>query len=342
MNELALQLQQYGTVQRIPYRNTYDRLLRSISVLFAQHEISDLRRQLSTLPVDVIHVNKQNLEDGLELLIAADQARIPMVATIHVTRTMSQLKSLGAGIRDLISFRVLRRLNSQLITIAESGRKDLSAIQFPQQRLHLVRNGVRQADLGDKHQIRSSWGCDPGDFILGCIARLEPQKNPLFLIKLLAQLPNHVKVVWIGDGSLRDALHHEAMKHGVGNRLVMPGWQQNARSSLAGFDMFVLPSYYEGLPFAVLEAMAAGLPCLVSDVDGVAEAVRHRQTGFTCPVNDTESWLNAIHESLTTPSLLAEMGCRGLRRYQEIFSINAMAKNTVAVYETAIAAKSCS
>ena len=63
---------------------------------------------------------------------------------------------------------------------------------------------------------------------------------------------------------------------------------------MAGFDMFVLPSLYEGFPFAILEAMAAGLPCVASNVDGVGEAILNGQTGWLCPPNAGDLWLARI------------------------------------------------
>src|SRR5262249_20757357 len=147
---------------------------------------------------------------------------------------------------------------------------------------------------GDRDALRRDWRCGSDDIVLGCVARIEPQKNPLFVPELLAQLPPNVRVVWIGDGSLREALRQSAAALGVADRLILPGWQHNARASMVAFDLFVLPSRYEGFPFAILEAMAAGLPCVVSDVDGVAEAVVDGQTGYVCPPNALDVWLDRI------------------------------------------------
>ncbi len=189
----------------------------------------------------------------------------------------------------------------------------------------------------DREALRRSWGCDSNDLVLGCIARIEAQKNPLFVPTLLAGLPRNVRVVWIGDGSLRESLRQKATELGVADRLVLPGWQHDARSLLCGFDLFVLPSIYEGFPLAILEAMAAELPCVVSDVDGVAEAVVDGETGFVCPPNATEMWLERIRRYADDSVLRERAGTLAAARYRERFSLEAMARNTARVYASGCA-----
>ena len=336
MDELSLSLSEFGPVHRWKYQNTYDRKLRSIGAVMAFREIRTLRHMLSRLPVDVIHLNKQNLEDGLDLLAAAEGSNLPSVTTIHVTRSMRNLKSAAAGLRDFVSRWTLRRSKSPLIAIANAGVDDLARIDIPKGRLNLVWNGVGSASQEDRAMIRSKWGCIEGDFVLGCVARIESQKNPLFLLPLLAQLPQHVKLVWIGDGSLRETMLQHARDLGISDRVVSPGWQHNAGKLMPGFDLFVLPSIYEGFPFAILEAMAAGLPCLASDVDGVAEAVIDSKTGYVCPTNDSSVWLKRLRECVDDPARMTAFGRAGHSRYLEHFSLEAMAQKTLCVYENAI------
>ena len=332
MDELSTQLAEQGAVHRIDYRNTYDRRTRSLGAMLARRDIRRLTRELAGLRADVIHLNKQNLEDGLDLLLAARNAEIPVVATVHVTRTMSGLRSVGGSVRDWLSARVLRSVPCPLIAIAQSGLTDLTALGIDRSRLHLVWNGVGDSLPNDREALRRFWGCGSNDVVLGCIARIEAQKNPLFVVPLLTGLPRNVRVVWIGDGSLRESLQQRATEFGVSDRLVLPGWQHDARSMLCGFDLFVLPSIYEGFPLAILEAMAAGLPCVVSDVDGVAEAVVDGETGFVCPPNATEMWLERIRRYAADPALRERAGTLAAARYRERFSLAAMAGNTARVY----------
>ncbi len=337
MDELAALLAHQGSVHRIDYRNTYDRRSRSVGAMLARRDIQRLTRELAGLRADVIHLNKQNLEDGLDLLTATKHAGLPAVATVHVTRTMSRLRSVGGTVRDWLSARVLRSVSCPLIAIAQSGVDDLTALGIERSRLHLVWNGVGEPLPNDRNALRRAWGCESDSVVLGCIARIEAQKNPLFVPELLTKLPKNVRVVWIGDGSLRASLQQKASELGVADRLVLPGWQHDARSMLCAFDLFVLPSIYEGFPLAILEAMAAALPCVVSDVDGVAEAVVDGETGFVCPPNATEMWLERIDRYATNPALRERAGTLAAARYRERFSLEAMARNTARVYTSVCA-----
>jgi glycosyltransferase involved in cell wall biosynthesis len=204
--------------------------------------------------------------------------------------------------------------------------------------VHPVWNGVPFAKFSsvDRAAMRTEWRCQPGDIFLGCVARLEQQKDPLFALELLRQLPAHVKLVWVGDGRLRGDFERMIQHYGLSTRVFLEGWRTDARQRLAGFDIFLLPSEYEGFPFAVLEAMAAGLPCVVSDVDGTREAVIDGETGYLCRPRDSQQWLARIGQLLIDADLRQRMGSQGLERMREHFSLEAMARGTVQVYEKAL------
>ncbi len=286
MGGLAELLHPFAKVHRVPYVNMYDRPLRTLGSVLDRRTIARLTNQFRQIAPDIIHVNKQNLEDGLDLLLAARRSGLPHVTTIHITHSMASLSAIGGRLRDWVARRVLRKPSDHYLAIAESGHRELKdylATDDCQRNVHLVHNGVSLPPVGDRQSMRRQWKCAPGDIILGCVARIEKQKNPLFMIDLLARLPKNVRLVWVGDGRLRADFEAAAARAGVTDRLIIEGWRTDARSRMAGFDIFVLPSQFEGLPLAVLEAMSAGLPCLVSDTDGTREALLDRECGRLLP-----------------------------------------------------------
>jgi glycosyltransferase involved in cell wall biosynthesis len=335
MDKLGQLLQPWATVYREQYTNTYDRRLRSIGAVLDRALIRRMCDRFRNLRPDLIHINKQNLEDGLDLVVAAAKSDLPFVSTIHITRDPASLRALGGSIRGWIARSVLRRTASPCLAIARVCSEDLVA-QFgntvPPSRIHCVLNGVREAPVADREAIRREWGCNGSDFVLGCLARIESQKNPLFLVSLLPELPEHVRLVWVGDGRLRDKLLSTANQLGVRHRVHVDGWRSDARSRLAGFDLFALPSQYEGFPLAVLEAMAAGLPCVASDVDGTRDAIVHGKSGYLCPPNDRDVWLSCLRTLIADGSQRKTIGQSARSRYLECFSLDAMARGTVKVY----------
>jgi glycosyltransferase involved in cell wall biosynthesis len=329
----------FGKVTRIPYRNTYDRLLRVGGSVLALSTIKRTRDFFLAAKADVLHINKQNIEDGLDLLMAAKEAKMPTVSTIHIARSMTNLRSRGGFVRDWVSSRVLQRSPAHFITVARHCSEQLlqNCPVLNPTCVHAVWNGVGAAPDADRQTIRSQWGAQPDDLVLGCMARLEQQKDPLFALELLRKLPPNVKLVWVGDGRLRADFERAVQNYGLGSRVRLEGWRADARQRLAGFDIFVLPSEYEGFPFAVLEAMAAALPCVVSDVDGTREAVIDGETGFLCQPRDTDPWLARIGLLLNDPPMRQRLGTEGLKRMSQYFSLEAMARGTLQVYEQVIA-----
>lgn len=339
MDELAARCVPFGAVTRLDYCNTYDRLLRSGGAVLARPTIRRMEKFFRERQPEVIHINKQNVEDALDLQLAANRAGIPVVATVHIARSMSQLRARAGALRDWMANRVLCREPSHYITVAGHCSEQLLECcrQLERERVHAIWNGVSPAPDADRQLVREQWGCHDSDIVLGCVARLEKQKDPLFALELLRKLPRHVHLAWVGDGRLRAEFLKATSVCGLSHRVHFDGWKAEARSRMAGFDIFILPSEYEGFPFAVLEAMAASLPCVVSDVDGTREAVVDGLTGYLCPTRQAKPWHERLTELTTDYGKRQRMGRQGLERWREHFSLEAMARATVQVYEKVLA-----
>src|SRR4029079_9850445 len=137
--------------------------------VFARRTISGLAKRFTDLRPDVLHVNKQNLEDGLDLLIAADRARLPVVSTVHVTRKMSGLGSMFGSVRDWVARRTLRRIRGEYIAVAEAARRPLAEVLSDREGVHhthAVCNGITKAMAGDRKSLRTEWKCRPEEIVL--------------------------------------------------------------------------------------------------------------------------------------------------------------------------------
>lgn len=336
MDEFAATMQSCANVIRIPMTNTYHRRSRLLGAVLDRKGRRTAEECFRSLAPDIVHINKQNLEDGLELVLAGSSSRIPAVATIHVTRSAAELGAVAGGLRDFVTRRTLRRARLPLVGTSPTCTQDLKRfIGDNKIRCHNVTNGAFRAG-SDRASARRIGGVSDTGLVIGTLARIEQQKNPLFVPKLLSQLPEKVQFLWIGDGSMREELEAEAQKLGVSDRLMITGWMPDARDLLAGLDVFVLPSLFEGFPFAILEAMSAGLPCVVSDVDGTRDSVTDNVCGHRCPVDDLPVWHAAMSQLLTSQDLREQMGAAAKARYEQEFSLETMATRTAEVYEDVI------
>lgn len=146
--------------------------------------------------------------------------------------------------------------------------------------------------------------------VIGAIGRLDPQKGFDVLVQAIAALPTATLVI-VGDGAEHRNLERQARELGVSNRVVITGWREDARSLLSGFDIFALPSRFEGFPLVVLEAMQAGVPVVATAVGSVSEAVIDGETGLIVPEEDAAALARALASLLADEPLrrrLAEAG----------------------------------
>jgi glycosyltransferase involved in cell wall biosynthesis len=189
--------------------------------------------------------------------------------------------------------------------------------------LRTIRNGVPEpGPAGPDPRL----GELPGP-VTGFLARLDPQKDPLTLVAAARrrELPGTVAVV--GTGRL-DAQVQAAAGDGV----VHIPYEPPVERWLRGFDLFVLPSLWESLPIAVLEAMACGLPVLATDVGGTAEAVQEGVTGRLVPPSDPDALAGALAAMLADPEGLARMGAAAHDAAAERFSLARAVDELEALY----------
>jgi glycosyltransferase involved in cell wall biosynthesis len=166
---------------------------------------------------------------------------------------------------------------------------------------------------------------------IGSVGRLATQKAYDAIVRLLGRLPD-VTAILVGDGPEADALESLATQLGVADRLVITGWVDDPQAYLAAMDVFVLPSRFEGLPLAVLEAMRAGRAVVATDVGSVGEAVEHGATGLLVPPGDEDALATAVSSLLRDRELREAMGGRARDVAAERFSSTRMARDFEALY----------
>jgi glycosyltransferase involved in cell wall biosynthesis len=167
------------------------------------------------------------------------------------------------------------------------------------------------------------------------VARLDQQKGHTVLFEAIRELPD-VLFVLAGDGPERAVLEAKARELGIDDRVVLLGHRSDIRDLLAACDLFVLPSNYEALGLAVLEAMAAGRAVVATAVGGIPEAVLNGVTGVLVRPRDPSALASAIRTLLADPVLAHSMGAAGMSRVQQEFSSATMVQRVTRIYEEAL------
>ncbi len=166
------------------------------------------------------------------------------------------------------------------------------------------------------------------------IGRLEEQKNPFALLEAVKGLD--VELLMIGNGSLRGALEAKAQAEGLPVRFLGNLPHTALPEYLSSSQLFVLPSFYEGHPKTLIEAMACGLPVIGADVPGVRELIRHRETGYLCGTSPEEIRA-AIQEVLGDPGLQARIGRNAREFVVEHFALERVAQQELELLSAVVA-----
>lgn len=339
MDELAGRCAPFALVTRGQYRNTYDHKMRSLTTSFNWGVSARIAREWEALTPDVIHLNKQNLEDGLDLLRAVRGCRVPSVCTIHLTQTARYLRGKVPWLRDWLSHNALVKYRGVIIAVQEARRKELSDFLGDRVRTRTIFNGVPVADdsaMGDLRKAkRAELGFTDGDFLVLGLGRLVEQKRPFRFLETASDLHRNfaeAKFLWVGDGALSTQWAEWIRRRGLNSVISCAGWQKETLPFLLAGDLLLHVAEYEGLPLAILEAMAAGLPCAITR-DLAAEVSMFD--------DDTVLFLDdsaALAECLRDRSRLRRVAQSARRLVQTKLSLRAMIESYEQVYHEVVEA----
>jgi glycosyltransferase involved in cell wall biosynthesis len=199
---------------------------------------------------------------------------------------------------------------------------------IPERRVEVIYNGVsleRRTDstAAIRSEVRSALNLAAHQFVIIQVARLDYLKDHRTAIDALTRLVVMVPeatLLLVGDGPERSGIEREIEMRGLGRHVRLLGVRRDVERLLASADVFLLTSISEGIPVTLIEAMAAGLPVVSTDVGGVAEIVRDGETGFLAQAHDGHGLAESLKRLADDVPLRAAMGQRGLARAHERFS----------------------
>jgi len=252
---------------------------------------------------------------------------------MHITQSAAYLRASMAAPRDFVSRRALRRFPGLLVTTPGSRERDLAEFVGSQERVRTVLNGVPIPNVKalneQRPSKRQSLGIRDDELLFVAVGRMMPQKRPLLFLeiaeRILPKLPN-ARFLWIGDGDLAAAFD---AKNCLGEKVRRLPWQIDAPAFLAAADVFLHVAEFEGLAFAILEALAAGLPCAITP-NLLAEMPFLNSTNAMA-ITENDAWLADVKN----PAI--GKAARELAARQ--FSFASMAANYETIYREVIASK---
>jgi glycosyltransferase involved in cell wall biosynthesis len=288
--------------------------------------------------IDVLHTHGGVA--GLYGRLAARRAGTPVVVhTVHGIHYLHYRNPVFR--RALIGLeRRLGRRTDAVVFVSEADLVRARALRLaPADRLRLIRNGVdtlTAAEAWRVEALRKELGIEPGEVVIGAISRLHRQKGVAFLIDaarpVLERFPN-ARFLVAGGGPLETALASAVRERGLGRAFRLLGERSDAKELLALFDVFALPSLWEGLPLVLIEAAGLARPIVASDIDGVREVLRGGETGLLVPPGDPAALAAAILRLLEDKAMGRRLGEKARAGIPPAFSRSRMIAETQALYK---------
>ena len=304
--------QSLPSVRKIPLSVRNDLDLRGVPAL---------RRLIRQERYDIVHLHTKRAH-ALSLWLPRGE-RAPKYL---VTRRMDYPEPRNCYTRYLYNRRV-----DGVVAISRSVADRLSEAGVNRRPIRLIYSGIDPGPF--KGPLKDQRPNEPP--IVAILAVLEERKGHRFLLdaaRVLKERGRRIKYVFAGDGSQKAQLQRMVQRLGLREEVSFVGFVKDVPKFLSSIDVLVLPSLYEGLGVAALEAMAAGKPVVATRVGGLAESIIDGETGFLVPSRDATALAEAIQKLVADPFMARAMGQKGTARVLSIFTMERMARQNEAYY----------
>ncbi len=288
-----------------------------------------VRRLLKAIQPDILHTHLYH-GNFYGRLAALGLGLKGVVAAVHNTYSQVKLH------RRLANFLLAQVTDRVLVGSPQVWRDVRRYDGIPASRLLLLPYGIRLQELETaetREGARTRLGVS--GFCLGAVGRLEEQKGHEFLLAALPRLRQemgNLTVLLVGDGRLQPQLENQARELGVADLVKFLGTRRDLPLIYRALDLYVQPSLWEGLSLAMLKAMGAGLPVVVSRVSGAVEVISEGLNGRLVPPGDESALAAAILELYRQPELRRRLGTNARKTVRENYSLEAMLRRLEDLY----------
>lgn len=231
------------------------------------------------------------------------------------------------------------RFADHVVTVSEGQREKVLKLGVKANNLSVIYNGINLNNVknGSVNSIRTELSINDNLVIVVSAGRLSPEKNFTGLIdaaKVVMAKDNNIRFVVFGEGTLRKELEKKIRDGNLEGMFFLPGFRKDFFSLLGETDIFVLPSFTEGLSNVILEAYAQRKPVVATRVGGNPEIVQDGKSGFLVSPHDTEKMAEYILRLAQDSKLREEMGAKGYEYVKEHFSFDIQTRKYEALYKT--------
>lgn len=297
---------------------------------FDPKTISLIRAFIYREQINILHSHGYK---GNFYALMATRDKIPWIITNHNwTRTTFKLKVYA--FLDLL----LTRFAKKVVVVSDEIASRLLKCGVSPHKIVVIDNGIDLQQFSSPKRnslLKKCLEIEEKSKVIGTIARLTKEKGHIYLIEaarnIVSVFPGTTFLI-VGDGNERDRLEKRVMESGLKDKVIFTGQRKDIIDILSILDIFVLPSITEGLPIALLEALASQLPVVATNVGAVPKVIINRETGLLIEPRSVASLINAISELLSDWERARQFGYRGYQKVEKEFSAQCMADRYFNLY----------
>ena len=240
----------------------------------------------------------------------------------------------------------LCRITDRITAISQATKQALVNFEnLTEKHIEVIYNGIKSPIVVPSETIilKEKLGITSDTKVIGTIARLDPIKNHHMMLKAFSQLLSthpKTKLIIVGDGEECENIQTQITNLNLQDNVIMTGYDPQPQHYLALMDIFLLSSLSEGTSMTLLEAMALGKPCIVTDVGGNPEVIKNQHSGLVVKNDDAEAFSHAINLLISDFETRAQMSLNAKSRYAGTFSDIAMNTKFSSMYTTLFSPKS--
>lgn len=276
--------------------------------------MGETTRILLAVRPDVVHLTLPWMTFSLASILACALLHIPTVVVFQLAPF-----NVSLPVRQQRLYAWARSRRQHWVAVSESNRGVLATVfHVPREHIRRIYNGARLPEPADRQQRRTlhrtavlkELGLVDPTLLILTVGRLNAQKGYDDLIPaipyVLQEFPQ-ARFVWVGDGEDRSVLQDRLRSYGISNSVLMLGYRRDVSRLLSAADLFVFPSHFEGLPFALVEAVAHGTPVVAADASSIPEVISNGVHGVLFRSADSCSLLEALQYALRNPKRIQEL-----------------------------------
>ncbi len=266
----------------------------------------------------------------------------PWIKVVHTFHGI-YLEEYGKGIRTIYCGieHVLKHFTDAFICVSESEKKEAMRLGFAyKKRTKVICNGVEPEQFKNvvinRQEYLREFGFTEDSYIIGCVARLEIMKGHRFLIDAFSRVLTHYpncRMLFVGDGPNRIQLEYQIHSRQLEGKICLSGFRNDIPQLLQFFDLFVSASLKEGMPYTLVEAQAAGVPVVATDVIGNRDIIEDKKNGILVRKEDANDMEIGIIEAIRNPELCEKYVCEGQKKVEKQYTLDISRKRLFGIYD---------